>query len=462
MDENEGIAERKTLGLVTVRPYFPVLLVFILGISLSVTLFRLVHAWEMTNQRSEFESRVGSYANALQSTLHEYAGAALFIGDYFDNSEAVSREEFTNLVNQIQPRYPGIQSFGWDPLVRHDQRATYEQQARDEGFASFMFTEKSAHQGMIRAENRAEYVVVYYMHPHSGNEAGFGYDIASEQTRKDAIEAAFDTGKLTSTHRIKLVQETGSQFGVLLLRPIYFQGKPLVTAADRYQNRKGFVVEVLRIGQVMDTAMQGYADEGISITLYDLSAAEDQRLLHHKPTKHAVSDSLTVSIAGAGSRLNSGQSFNFAERQWRVVFDASDYYLQFRKMLQGWTVLLTSLLMTLMLGLYMLRRILHTQEIEATVVKQACTNQQLKDEIRVRGEAEAARDQTILELQHAIDEVKKLRGILPICASCKKIRDDKGYWNQIESYISSHSDAEFSHGICPECAPKYFSELTDS
>ena len=59
------------------------------------------------------------------------------------------------------------------------------------------------------------------------------------------------------------------------------------------------------------------------------------------------------------------------------------------------------------------------------------------------------------ELQRAVDDavarVKVLSGLLPICASCKKVRDDKGYWNQIESYISARSSAEFSHGICPEC-----------
>jgi hypothetical protein len=62
-------------------------------------------------------------------------------------------------------------------------------------------------------------------------------------------------------------------------------------------------------------------------------------------------------------------------------------------------------------------------------------------------------------LQTALNEVKTLKGILPICASCKKIRDDKGYWNQIESYIHDHSEAEFSHGICPECVKKMYPKL---
>ncbi|MFC1876846.1 PAS domain S-box protein [Thermodesulfobacteriota bacterium] len=77
-------------------------------------------------------------------------------------------------------------------------------------------------------------------------------------------------------------------------------------------------------------------------------------------------------------------------------------------------------------------------------------------DISERKSAEKERERLINELQNALSEVKKLRGFLPICAACKKIRDDKGYWNQIESYIRDHSEAEFTHSICPECAKKLY------
>jgi GAF domain-containing protein len=77
----------------------------------------------------------------------------------------------------------------------------------------------------------------------------------------------------------------------------------------------------------------------------------------------------------------------------------------------------------------------------------------------MRKQAEEEREKLIAELQMALAEVRKLSGMLPICASCKKIRDDKGYWNQIESYIRDHSEAEFSHGICPDCVGKLYPEL---
>ncbi|MDA8407531.1 MAG: GAF domain-containing protein [Deltaproteobacteria bacterium] len=71
------------------------------------------------------------------------------------------------------------------------------------------------------------------------------------------------------------------------------------------------------------------------------------------------------------------------------------------------------------------------------------------------------RERLILELQDALAQVKKLSGFLPICASCKKIRDDKGYWHQVEKYVRDHSEAEFSHGICPECMKKLYPEFAD-
>ncbi len=69
------------------------------------------------------------------------------------------------------------------------------------------------------------------------------------------------------------------------------------------------------------------------------------------------------------------------------------------------------------------------------------------------------RERLIDDLQEALAKVKLLSGFIPICASCKKIRDDKGYWNEVESYIRDHSEAKFSHGICPECAKKLYPEV---
>ncbi|BDU78408.1 hypothetical protein [Mesoterricola sediminis] len=84
------------------------------------------------------------------------------------------------------------------------------------------------------------------------------------------------------------------------------------------------------------------------------------------------------------------------------------------------------------------------------------STQALGESLARRAEAEAAREATIAELQAALDQIRVLKDILPICARCKKIRNDAGYWEQVESYISTHTDTTFTHGCCPDCAEVLF------
>jgi PAS domain S-box-containing protein len=70
------------------------------------------------------------------------------------------------------------------------------------------------------------------------------------------------------------------------------------------------------------------------------------------------------------------------------------------------------------------------------------------------------REELISELQTALEEIRTLRGIIPICCVCKKVRDDKGYWEQVDAYLSRHTNARFSHGICPDCISERYPGLT--
>ncbi len=87
-------------------------------------------------------------------------------------------------------------------------------------------------------------------------------------------------------------------------------------------------------------------------------------------------------------------------------------------------------------------------------------NKDLKSEMEVRLKIQKEKEGLIDELKKALEEIKTLKGILPICMHCKKIRDDQGYWSQIEKYISENSAAQFSHGICPDCLKKHYADET--
>jgi len=82
-------------------------------------------------------------------------------------------------------------------------------------------------------------------------------------------------------------------------------------------------------------------------------------------------------------------------------------------------------------------------------------------DITDRRAAEKERERLVADLQNAVSEIRTLRGLLPICSSCKRVRDDSGYWSQIETYIGKHADVRFSHGLCPDCAKKLYPEVFD-
>lgn len=84
------------------------------------------------------------------------------------------------------------------------------------------------------------------------------------------------------------------------------------------------------------------------------------------------------------------------------------------------------------------------------------------DDITERKKIEREKENFFLELQSSVEKIKTLRGLLPICASCKKIRDDKGYWHNVEIYMSKYTEAEFTHGVCPECLKKLYPDFSCS
>ena len=111
-----------------------------------------------------------------------------------------------------------------------------------------------------------------------------------------------------------------------------------------------------------------------------------------------------------------------------------------------WDIYLSFIVATVVI-FFILTLILKGHDKERTRLDK--TNLLLKEKME-------ALEQSNSDLTIALERVKTLNGLLPICASCKKIRDDKGYWNQIESYLKKHSEAEFSHSMCPECSDKFY------
>ncbi len=388
--QNDAIHKRGTIAIVSV---------IVIGLLASVILYVVTHTWEQNNLRNEFVQRAKSYASAVQTSLNGNVEALVFLGDFFNNSTTVTRQEFSNFVKSVLPRYKGIHAFSWNPLVADRERAEYETQARKEGVVDFEFTERTADNRLVKAAQRAEYVVVYYIEPLPSNRPALGFDIASNPTRLKAIEQGFRTGKLSATDRITLVQETGRQFGVLLLLPIYQQGARLDTPEEREKHRKGFVVEVLRIGDAIESALKGFPDQEVELYLYDTSAVDEKRFLYYRQSEMSTTAEPPMTEEGIQQGLYWSEIFDFAGRQWKIVFSPSHLYFKTAHRWHPWMVLASCLLLTIMLAYYLFKRTTYIAEIEEKINQEALTNRRLAWEISERelAEEKAIRFGDILE-----------------------------------------------------------------
>ena len=184
-----------------------------------------------------------------------------------------------------------------------------------------------------------------------------------------------------------------------------------------------------------------------------------------------------VSLVEATGRLSSDFTLDYIEAM-RQVTTASESQQRREMILIAGSILLAWLIFRLFLA----RRVVERLQIVSNCLRleETCAEstripvrgndeigdmaravEQFLEDRRLLFQTQQDLRQKVDEIQDAFNEIKTLRGIIPICSSCKKIRDDKGYWNQIELYIKEHSDADFSHGICPDCVKKLYPDMDD-
>ncbi len=358
------------------KKYLPALLVFGLGLTLSFGIFLYVKHWELKSIRAAFNARAKVQANTVSHVLNTYMNALYALGAYYAYSDYVSREEFTHFTNSLLERYPGIKAMSWNPLVPHQKRNQMVRKAQEQGTPDFSFTQKNSKGKLVPAGKRNEYVVVYYITPMAANRQALGFDIASSPTRLAAINQAFDTGSPVATARIKLVQETGHKYGVLVLLPIFKNHDSGDVPAFQKESRRGFVVEVLRIGDIIRTVQEKFTSDHMDITLLDITDTGKNQLLYKKNMNvHFPNDDLQNKTT-IQQEMAWEKSIPFAGRNWQILIHPASQTGMIVK--DARISFLAALGLTCLIFFYMIKKVMYTTRLEQEILNKNEARENLK------------------------------------------------------------------------------------
>lgn len=411
----------------------PFWIVLVVGILVSAV------AWQIAVQNEErvaaamFQVDAREQSLVIRRELQTASSALEDLASMYAVANVVTGEQFKRFVAPILARNPALKALGWNPLVTHAEREAYERALRESGFPGYRITERSP-DGQIRAASRRdEYVVVAAIEPLEGNESARGYDVASETTRRMALERARDTGSLAIAAPIVLVQMPGESRSALGFLPRYRGAVTPATIAERRASLAGFLVVVVDISRTIAAALSNLSAEGIVLRIVTTPPGGTAAELYVSENFPQQAGATGTSAFSDALQLQHSTGFAWGGHKLDLQFVATDAYNAAGRTWVPWGILLATLALTLltatMVHLLRGRTLRIAREVAERTRELRETNRELEAEVLRRKEVEKRFEAHQQDLEREVaartSELKatttQLRTILDSEPECVKI-----------------------------------------
>ncbi len=378
--------------------------------TLSCYIFIYVNNQERNRIQLEFSAQAERISQTIEKAFDVNLEVLKSIHSFFDATPHVSRSAFRKFVRQALTDHSAIQALEWIPRISESQRFAFETTARSNGYDDFQITEKI--DGELKpALNRPEYFPVYFVQPYDGNQVALGYDLYSDNLRRESLMKSRDSGEAIATSRITLVQETAHQSGFLIFLPVYDKSRSIDTIEQRRKALTGFVLGVFRVGDTIDRSLVDTDLKGIDLTIEDHNAATGDTLLYRRSSRNMLDSSSAARIStykSWGDSLNLVSTIKMPGRYWTIEFQPTLDYFDQHRTYRSWAVLTICLFFSAVMGAFFLvlsgRNESISQLVRERTAELSLANKSLELEIGERQRAEISLKSAHSELEYRVQQ----------------------------------------------------------
>lgn len=312
---------------------------------------------EQQQNSQRFFQQAQMMASSVKKRLDLNINAVRALERFFSSSQNVSRQEFSRFVADMKTTYPSIHALSWNPRVRADQRKDFERWLSEEGLSDKGILERNQQGQWIKAGERDQYVVVTYIEPQPENQKLVGVDIAVDSVRHSAMQRAATLGELAISGPVTLLQEAQTQKSVLLYYPVYAEGDIPATQAERENSIRGFATAAVRMGDLIHIALAEYPSKNYQLQLLDVT----------EPAREALIVGGINALPPYAQRMIWQEEWSVAGRVWQLRIAPSLAYLSTQHSQQSWAILAGGLILSSLLGAFLLSTSGRTYRIQQLV-----------------------------------------------------------------------------------------------
>jgi len=336
------------------RLYLP-WMILAAGVLMSLLAFFSVKNWEKSVVHIDFEMLSASHAAAIGNELIRHLDASEALVGLYAVSQQVDRRQFDQFAAYVLASHTDIQALMWAPHVSAADRPVLARQAEQDGLMNFHIHDHNGDDTSMSGTASEEYVPILYVQPMAQNDSLVGVDLMADPDFHELLETACDTGKMAVSTPLQLNLKTSDSVGngVLLVQAVYYPDANLETVAGRRTGLKGYVLQLFRIGDLIEEALRESAVLGLDISVvYGQDPDKLQQNYFH--SSRARDDnhisSLLSNFTGSIGGLELRTPLDYLGKSWALKFTPAPRFWTNHPMWTAWAVLAAGLLLSLLLA----------------------------------------------------------------------------------------------------------------